>query len=299
VWAAVHKLDYRPNLVARSLRAQKTSTIGLIVSDIRNPFFTAISRAVEDTAHEQGYSVFLCNTDEDPAKEAHYLNLMQDEHVAGLIFSPTRHTAERFATLPLHIPAVIIDREISDPHAQNIDMVLIDNLAAGRSMGQHLVSQGYQRIAAIIGAASTTGWQRRQGLAEALHSAGLELSPEMVRLVPPQIEMGRQAALSLLDQSPRPDAIFTSNSLLTAGAMMALHEREVAIPAEVALAGFDETTWATLVRPAITLIAQPTTEIGRTATELLLKRLADPQRAVRQVILQTQLFIRDSTIRKG
>ncbi len=93
VMAAVEQLAYRPNLLARSLRSQQTTTIGLIVSDIRNPFFTSISRAVEDTAYEQGYSLFLCNTDENPEKEAIYLNLMRDENVAGVIFSPTRQTA--------------------------------------------------------------------------------------------------------------------------------------------------------------------------------------------------------------
>ncbi len=296
VWAAVKKLDYRPNLVARSLRSQKSSTLGLLVSDIRNPFFTAISRAVEDTAHRQGYSVFLCNTDEDPAKEALYLNLMQDEHVAGLIFSPTRHSAERFADLHIHIPTVVIDRQISDPHVENVDMVLIDNVAAGRELGTHLLENGYRRIAAIVGESSTTGRQRRQGLEEAHQALGVAVQPALMRFVPPRIEMGRLATLALLDNEQEPpDAIFTSNSLLTAGALMAIRERGLRIPQDIALVGFDETTWSELVQPPITLVAQPTTEIGRTATELLLQRIADPERAGRQVILQTQLLARASS----
>src|SRR5438477_2728872 len=96
VMAAVERLGYRPNLVARSLRSQQSNTIGLIVSDIRNPFFTSISRAVEDTAYEQGFSIILCNTDENPEKEAIYLNLMNDENEAGVIYSPTRHAADTF-----------------------------------------------------------------------------------------------------------------------------------------------------------------------------------------------------------
>src|SRR5579883_500824 len=114
VMEAVERLGYRPNLVARSLRSQQSNTIGLIVSDIRNPFFTSLSRAVEDTAYEQGYTVFLCNTDENPEKETIYLNLMRDESVAGVIFSPTRQTASNFSAAKLSFPVVIVDRAV--PH---------------------------------------------------------------------------------------------------------------------------------------------------------------------------------------
>jgi len=112
VMATVERLGYRPNLVARSLRSQQSSTIGLIVSDISNPFFTAISRAVEDTAYEQGFSVLLCNTDENSEKEAIYLNLMRDTAVAGAIISPTRQTIASFAGSNLPFPIVVIDRSI-------------------------------------------------------------------------------------------------------------------------------------------------------------------------------------------
>src|SRR5437763_6268852 len=112
VMEAVEKLGYRPNLVARSLRSQQSNTIGLIVSDIRNPFFTSISRAVEDTAYEQGLSVFLCNTDENSEKETIYLNLMKDLNVAGIIFSPTRQTIINFNTAHLPFPTVVVDRFI-------------------------------------------------------------------------------------------------------------------------------------------------------------------------------------------
>ena len=112
VMATVERLGYRPNLVARSLRSQQSSTIGLIVSDISNPFFTAISRAVEDTAYQQGFSVLLCNTDENPEKEAIYLNLMRDTAVAGAIMSPTRQTIANFADSNFPFPIVVVDRSI-------------------------------------------------------------------------------------------------------------------------------------------------------------------------------------------
>jgi len=160
VMEAVAQLAYRPNLLARSLRSQQTNTIGLIVSDIRNPFFTAISRAVEDTAYEQGFSLVLCNTDENPEKEAIYLNLMQDENVAGVIFSPTRQSAANFTTLKVTFPTVIVDRSIQDA---DVDMVLLDNVDAAYRLTTHFIENGYQRIRALCGETSSTGRERYKG----------------------------------------------------------------------------------------------------------------------------------------
>ena len=164
VMEAVEQLAYRPNLLARSLRSQQTTTIGLIVSDIRNPFFTSISRAVEDTAYEQGYSLFLCNTDENPEKEEIYLNLMRDENVAGVIFSPTRHTAASFTSLNVSFPTVIVDRSVGDAE---VDMVLLDNVDSAFRLTTHLLEQGYRRIAALCGETSTTGRERYAGYEKA------------------------------------------------------------------------------------------------------------------------------------
>lgn len=292
VLAAVARLDYRPNRVARSLRSQQSNTIGLIVSDIRNPFFTAISRAVEDTAYEHGYSVMLCNTDENPAKESMYLNLMRDERVGGIIYSPTRKKLASFSASELAVPAVLIDRA---PRNGNVDAVLLDNIAAGYQLAEHLIDSGYRRIGGVFGEASTTGRERRQGLEEALRARGLAPADELLTYVQPKIEAGRAAVLALLDADQPPDAIFTSNSLLTSGALLAIRERGLAIPDQVALVGFDETTWAALVQPAITLIEQPTYEIGQTATELLLQRIVEPHRSPRKVIVQGKLLVRGSS----
>lgn len=292
VMAAVAKLEYRPNLVARSLRSQQSSTIGLIVSDIRNPFFTAISRAVEDTAYAQGYSVMICNTDEHPDKEAMYLNVMRDEHVAGVIFSPTRQTLTNFAALNIDFPIVLVDRSLKNG---GIDAVLLENVAAGYDLTTHLIENGYRRIAAICGEASTTGQERWRGYEMALREHGLAPAAEYVKYLEPKIEVGYTVALEMLDLPEPPDAFFMSNSLLMAGALQAIRERNLTIPNDIALAGFDETVWASLVQPAITLIAQPTDEIGKAATELLLQRIADPGRAPRTVLLKGQLVIRGSS----
>jgi len=295
VQEAVDRLGYRPNLVARSLRSQHTSTLGLIVSDIRNPFFTSISRAVEDTAYEQGFSILLCNTDEDPEKEAIYLNLMQDANVAGIIFSPTRQMAESFGTMALKTPIVVVDRTLKD---SDVDAVLLDNVEAAARLTTHLIENGYRRIGAICGERSTTGRERRAGYEQAMQAHGLTPAAELMKYIPPKPESGYAAAREMLDSPQPPDAFFTSNSLLAEGALQAIRERGMIIPDQIALVTFDETTWASLVQPPITLIAQPTYEIGRTAAELLLQRVADPTRATRRVILKGQLVVRGSSAPK-
>src|SRR5579884_3507885 len=207
VMATVERLGYRPNLVARSLRSQQSTTIGLIVSDIRNPFFTSISRAVEDTAYEQGYSLMLCNTDENPEKETIYLNLMQDAGIAGIIFSPTRQTIAKFNTVHLSFPAVIVDRSIP---GGDVDAVLLDNTDAGYRLTTHLIENGYRRIAALCGEMSTTGREREAGYEKALREHGLTPAAEQVKYVQPKVEAGHAATLKLLDASQPPDALLTT-----------------------------------------------------------------------------------------
>jgi LacI family fructose operon transcriptional repressor len=295
VLAAVEELDYQPNLVARSLRSQRSSTVGLIVSDIRNPFFTDVSRAVEDTVHERAYHLFLCNTDENPDKEALYLDQMQAQNVAGIIYSPTRQSANTFTDLDISVPTVIIDRAV---RSSDVDMVLIDNVEAAYRLAEHLIENGYRRIAGLFGEASGTGRERRQGYEQALQAHDLAPPKGQVLYIPPKIEAGRATALELLTRDQPPDAVFTSNSLLTAGALMAIREQGLSIPDEVGLVGFDETTWGALVEPAITIISQPTYEIGTTAAELLLRQVAKPHRPPRKVILHGELIVRGSSVRR-
>ena len=292
VMEVVNELNYRPNRVARSLRSQKSTIIGLIVSDIENPFFQQVSRAVEDAAHEMGYSVMLCNNDENPDKEKRYLNLIGDENLAGVILSPTRQTADHFSeTSDQNIPMVVIDRRVRNAE---VDNSLVDNAQAAHTLATHLIEHGYRRIGAIFGMGSTTGRERREGFVRALKDHDLQPSTDLAKYANPREKDGFNTTLKLLQLSEPPDAILTSNSLLAAGALHALRESEKAIPEEIAFASFDETTWAKLVVPALTVIEQPTYEIGRTATELLIKRIEDPTRSNREVILKAKLNIRQS-----
>lgn len=292
VLSVVDELNYRPNRIARSLRVQKSNIIGLIVSDIQNPYFTMISRAVEDAAYEQGMSIFLCNTDEDPGKEAMYLKLMRDERVSGIILSPTQKTSNNFIEITdTHLPVVVIDRRVRNVE---IDSVMIDNVESAYKIIDHLIGHGCRRIGALFGVGSTTGQDRREGYFKALKDHGLKSSIELAFFVEAREAEGYRATQKLLKLSPPPDAIFTSNGLLSVGALRALGESSQKMPEEIAFATFDETPWSTIVDPPLTVIEQPTYDIGRTAVELLVKRIQDPTRSARQVILKSKLIVRQS-----
>ena len=293
VLSAISQLNYRPNLIARSLRVQKSAKIGLVVSDIRNPFFTAIGRAVEDAAYEQGYSVLMCNTDENPDKEVLYLNLLHDENVAGVIFSPTQQFSASFQNYHSKMPFVVIDRFVETTEA---DMVLLDNVSAALELTNHLIENGYRNLAGLFGDASTTAQDRHRGFLQALQQH--QLNPAGVHFISPRIKQGYDATIALLEQASRPDAIFTSNSLLTAGAFQAMRDKKISVPNEVSLVGFDETTWGVMVEPPITVMAQPTEEIGRIATELLFQRIQQPTRSPETVTLKGLLIARESSAKK-
>lgn len=296
VLETIQELDYRPSRVARSLRVQRSSIIGLIISDIQNPFFTSIVRAVEDVAQQRGYSIILCNSDEDVAKELTYIELMLAEQVSGMIISPTASNNEAYRGLvERRVPVVAIDRRID---GVPIDTVVGDNVGAARKVVSHLIENGYQRVGAVLGIPdASTGAERYQGYVEALMEHGAPLLPELVRSGPPRSSNGYELTLELLTLPTPPDAIFTGNNLLTIGALRAIYELGLRIPSDIALAAFDELDWMFLVRPALTVVIQPTYEMGWQAAELLLERIADPDRPPQQIVLQPTIKIRESSQR--
>lgn len=293
VLAAVEELGYQPSRVARSLRAQRARILGLIISDIQNPFFTSIVRAVEDVAYEHQYAVFLCNSDEDLDKENLYIELMRAERVAGVVLSPTReidHPCQKL--IEADIPVVAIDRCLLD---LEVDTVMVDNVGAAFELVSHLIADGYREVAAVLGdPIATTGHQRREGYERALKAHGLEVLPHLIRVGSPKESTGYRLAGELLDLNDRPEALFTGNNLLTVGALRAIHERGLSIPDDIALVAFDELDWMSLVKPGLTVVAQPTYQVGRTAAELLLKRIEDHTRPPQQVVLKPELIVRES-----
>ena len=287
---AVAALGYQPSRVARSLRTQTALVWGLIISDIRNPFFTDMARGVEDSAAEHGYSVVLCNADEDPDKERSYIELVRAEQMSGCIITPAHEERSDISLLTrASIPIVATDRVIA---GEDLDQVMLDNREAAAHATRHLVHQGFDRIACITGPRSTTtGRERAAGYVEAVGG-----SEDLLRWADFRIEGGYETAQSLLRLTHPPDAILVGNNLMMLGVLRAIVDAGRS-PRDLGLIGFDEMLWADLADPPLSTIGQPTYEIGRAAAGLLLARLAGDTSPPKRVVLQAKLHVRASSQR--
>jgi DNA-binding LacI/PurR family transcriptional regulator len=293
VLQAVEKLGYQPNRVARTLRVQSSQIIGLIISDIQNPFFTALVRAVEDQAYSHQYAVFLCNSDENTEKESLYIDLMMSERVAGVIIVPTRETASSINKLyKANIPLVVVDRQIRD---LDLDTVVIDNVKAAHDLVTHLIDNGHRRIGAILASPEIkTGLDRYQGYLTALNERGIQVDPALVRTGLPKEILGRQFVDELLSLPTPPTALFTGNNLLTVGALHGIKDRGLKIPDDLSLVAFDDMEWYSVISPTLTAVAQPIYEMGWAAADLILKRIDNPNKPIEKVIYKPELRIRES-----
>ncbi|MGH3354583.1 MAG: LacI family DNA-binding transcriptional regulator [Nocardioidaceae bacterium] len=296
VHAAVRQLDYRPNGVARNLRRRGTKVWGLIISDIGNPFFTAMVRGVEDAAHEAGYSLVLCNSDDDLDKEQRYIEIALAEQMAGVIVSPASEAGSDLSGLvDRGVPVVAVDRRVG---RLDVDTVLVDNVWGARLATQHLMDSGCRRIACITGPTrTTTASERLQGFRLAHQAAGRTVDADLEVLENFKEDGGYDGAQRLLAMESRPDGVFVTNNLMTVGALEALVDAGVEIPADMLVVGFDDIPWARLTRPRLTTVQQPTYDMGREAGRLLAARLSADPGLARTVVLPPSLQVRESSRR--
>lgn len=295
VQAAVEELAFRPNAMAQSLKSGRRGAIGVVVPDITNPFFAAAVKGLEQASRELSYRLLLANSDESNEREAEILADLTGR-VDGFILAPA-HEQDR-APLRLHeagAPAVLLDREVSG--GELFDVVIVDNVNGAASAARHLTGLGHTSIAMINGPTDTTpGRERREGFVGALLEAGLELVPEYDLTGDFREASGRSLTLQLLSLPQPPSAIFTANNLMTAGALTALRDMRVRVPAAVSIIGFDDLSLGSLLQPPLTCISRPDVEQGALAMRLLLSRIADQsQDPPRRVVLDTHLVVRGST----
>jgi len=291
---AVEQLGFQPNRVARGLRRQTTQTVGVIVTDIQNPFFTSVLQSIERVLENEKYVLLLCNSDEQPSREKIHIAPLQSEGVAGIIIAPTRSDPTRYQPLiDSGMPVVIIDREIQGLRA---DCVTINNRDASARAVQHLIELGHKKIGLISGPDyATTAVERKKGYLEALCEAGLPCPQSYIQTADYKQSGGYDAMCRLLDLPDPPSAVMVLNNLMTLGALQAVHERQLNVPGDLALVGFDDMPWAAFLQPPITVVAQPTYSLGEAAAQLLLDRIRDPGRPIFKVMLETSLIIRAST----
>lgn len=298
VLAAARDLNFRPNAVARSLRSTGTRTVGLVVSDLLNPYFTELARAVEDTARAAGYSVIVGNADEDPAQQDHYIRILLERQVDGLIVVPTVDTSPLLReAAELNHNLVLVDRPAEDVDAPT---VLADASSAIAELVDHLVAGGRTDPAIIAGPEHVgTARVRLESFREALAGHGISLRPERVLHGDFRATSGHDAMATLLAAEPRPDAVFVTNGSMALGVLQLLAERHSTdsplVPDDLALAVFDDMPWFTLLRPTVTAIAQPTAQLGERAMRLLLARINGTELPDGGA-LRCRLTIRDSTL---
>lgn len=296
VLQAIKQLDYHPNQIARSLREQRSRQIGIIVPNISDPFFAICAQAVSFVAKEHGYSVNIAMSYEDPKIEYNEVMLMLRRHVEGIIVIPSAGSITRLTELDFRaIPIVTLDRPLA---GDIFDSVVVQNERGASLAVQHLIELGHRRISYLgLSQHLYTIRARYEGYRRAMTGAGLEQDAHYGNAT--QSEMFATLK-SLLKTKLKPTAIFASNNLTTRHALHALSELKVRIPDSVALVGFDDFETADLLKPPITVVRQPTTDMGRIGADLLFSRLS-PNRHVHQakrVILPVELIIRESSGRR-
>lgn len=295
VRAAAAELGFSPNRVARSLRMQRASVIGLVIPDIENPFFTSLARGVEDAALRTTLSVVLCNTDEDVEKEARYLDIALAEQMAGVIVAAASRRRSDFSALAArNMPVVAVDRR---PRAAEVDAVMVDNQHGGEEATAHLLERGYRDIACITGpAGASTSEDRLAGYRAAMRDAGKadDWIRAYTRHADFRVDGGRTAMEELLALPHRPDAVFVTNNLMTVGALQALREAGVE-PPSFGILSFGDVPWASLVRPPLTTVQLPSYDLGVAAASLLQERIAGSDKPLQTVVLRTSLQPRTST----
>lgn len=267
---AADELGYHPNSLARSLRRQETAVLALIIADVENPFFTAIARGVEDVAQTAGYSVVLCNSDENSDKERRYLDVAIQEQVAGVLLSPSGATTDLELLRRRGTPVVAVDRPLDD-----VDQVLVDTRQAAEEATCHLIAGGYRRIGCITGPAGIwTADARLSGYLRAVRASEIVDDNDLARRTEYRAEGGRAAAMELMRLPEPPDALLVANSAQAIGVLEALAGHGARPGADVGVVAFDDVPWATLVDPPLTVVAQPAYELGAVAARMLLDRIA-------------------------
>lgn len=291
---AVRELGYVPSAVARSLKHNTTRTFGMVIPNNSNPYFAEIIRGVEDRCFAAGYNVILCNSNDDPERQASYLRVLAEKRIDGLVLVVTGSDAVARATLGgINMPLVLLDREVSGVSG---DLVEVNHVLGSQMATRHLLELGHPRVACISGPPGLSpSSQRRAGWKDALEKAGVERTESDLARGDFTARGGYLAMQTLLKRRPRPTAVFACNDLMAFGALAAAREAGIAVPQQLSIVGFDDIDLAAFSAPPLTTVAQPKQQIGTVASDLLLDRVSSGRTDNRQIILDPELRTRAST----
>lgn len=291
---AADALGYRANRVAQALRSGQLPIVGYLPGDIQNPFFARIAHDLEVELRKHGHNLLIASSEEDVEQERELLESLRSLSVRGFILAPTSATDNKHILQLVRegAPIVLIDRV-----AENVrcDSVLVDNEGGAREVVDYLVTNGHRRIALLRDDSRIfTAQERLAGYQNSLQAHGIELDESLIGVSRSTVEQAIEATIRLFTRRNRPTALFTVDSLMTQGALLALRSMGLSIPQDVSLVGFDDFDLATFTDPQITVMAQPIAEIGPLAAQMLLERLAGKKAAPRLKRFPTRLIVRGS-----
>ena len=292
---AIRELDYQPSAVARNLRLQRTSTLGLILPDTQNPYFSEVSRGIEWIAFENRYTVILCHSGYSLKRELQYIDTLRRQRVAGVIWIPATANLEPYHRLvKFGVPTVLLDRSIP---GSSVPAVVADNFRGGYLATQHLIQLGHRRIGSISRPVDLSHSQGRiHGYLAALGDNGIPIDERLIAPGGYLLEDGRKAFKQLMGLEDPPTAIFAYNDIMAIGALRAAHQVGLHVPDDFSIVGFDNIPEADFTCPALTTISQPKFDMGRTGTELLLKMISGASCPLDNLQpLDVDLVIREST----
>ncbi len=295
VFAAVEALGYAPSGIAKSLKTGRTQLLALVVADVSNPFFMALINAVETAAHDWGYAVMLCNSDEKFERERHHLDLIRTQRCDGMILAPTgdvdAYLAAGISAFP--VPTVLFDRVLD---SWDVDSVTLDNVSAAMQATNYLLDLGHRRIGTVGGPPRvSTGADRLTGFKKALAARHVALDPAHVRSGDFREDVAFSVTREMLALPDKPTALYVANNLMMVGVMRAIAEAGLVCPAEISVVSTDDFSWATAFRPRLTTVRQPVREMGLEAVRLLVERISRlSQEPAKQLVMQPTLIVRES-----
>lgn len=293
VLETVRRLGYRPNTLARGLVTHRTYTLGLVVPDIANPFFSEVARGAEDAAHEAGYSLLFCNAVESPEREMDALRTLEAQRVDGILLCSSRLSDEDLAGLLSRLPPVVLANR--EPAVAGMQCVRVDDEFGARAATQHLLGSGRRCIGLLAGpAASRSGRSRTRGYNAVLAEAGLPIDPDLEVHGAPYLDDGCERATRLLHEHPEIDALLCYNDLVAVGALQACAALGKRVPEDIAVIGFDDIPLAALVAPPLTTLRSDRRALGRAIVQLMLQAIEGCPNGCDDVLIKPELIVRAS-----
>ncbi len=295
VLKVINELNYKPNALAKSLKQVKTNVIGIVLSNLQNPFWSQVLEGAEDICRNSGYNLMICNSNDDPKLEEEFIEDLKSKQVDGIIVNPTMKNKSLYQQLVDNkYPMVAINRKIEGIH---INTITVDNVKGSMLAVQRLIDVGRKSIALIIYPPNgiSPRLERIEGYKAALTNNGIEIDKTLIKIIDERKGSVKETVHDLLNQKHRPDAIFSTNNMMTLEILEGLKELNIKVPEDLSLIGYDETVWAKHLAPPLTTVNQPSYQMGeRAAMNLieLLKKKGDNE--VEITLLQPNLIIRES-----